>query len=95
MRRPSGRRWRRPGCGLSIAHDSYLINPAAADADTPRKKSIAGLVTELERAEVLGIPWVVAHPGAAGEQPVDVAVARAADGIAEALSATKDSQPAS
>jgi deoxyribonuclease-4 len=31
----------------------------------------------------------VAHPGAAGEQPVDVAVARAADGIAEALKATK------
>jgi len=76
------------GLRLVIAHDSYLINPAAADA-TLRRKSIAGLVTELERAAALGIPWVVAHPGAAGEQTVDVAVRRAADGIAEALAATK------
>ena len=75
------------GLRLVIAHDSYLINPAAA-AETLRRKSIAGLVTELERAEALGIPWVVAHPGAAGEQPVDVAVRRAADGIAKALAAT-------
>lgn len=76
------------GLRLVIAHDSYLINPAAAD-ETLRRKSIAGLVTELERADALGIPWVVAHPGAAGEQPLDVAVARAADGIAAALTATK------
>ncbi|MEI6240309.1 MAG: deoxyribonuclease IV [Planctomycetia bacterium] len=76
------------GLRLVIAHDSYLINPAAAD-ETLRRKSIAGLVTELERADTLGIPWVVAHPGAAGEQPLDVAVARAADGIAAALEATK------
>jgi deoxyribonuclease-4 len=78
---------RAAGLRLVVAHDSYLINPAAADADL-RKKSIAGLVEELERAELLGIPWVVAHPGAAGEQPVAMAVARAATGIAEALAKT-------
>lgn len=76
------------GLGLVVAHDSYLINPAAADT-TLRTKSIAGLVEELERAELLGIPWVVAHPGAAGEQPVNKAVERAAKGIAEALTKTK------
>ena len=76
------------GLALVVAHDSYLINPASAD-DTLREKSIAGLVTELERAEALGIPWVVAHPGAAGEQPLDEAVARAADGIAAALKTTR------
>jgi deoxyribonuclease-4 len=75
------------GLRLVVAHDSYLINPAAADADL-RKKSIAGLVEELERAELLGIPWVVAHPGAAGEQPVARAVERAAKGVAEALAKT-------
>jgi deoxyribonuclease-4 len=75
------------GLRLVVAHDSYLINPAAADADL-RKKSVAGLVEELERAELLGIPWVVAHPGAAGEQPVARAVERAAKGIAEALAKT-------
>ena len=73
---------------LVVAHDSYLINPASAD-ETLRRKSIAGLVTELDRAASLGIPWVVAHPGAAGEQPLDEAVARAADGIAAALEATR------
>lgn len=79
---------RAAGLQLVIAHDSYLINPAAADK-TLRQKSIAGLITELERADALGIRWVVAHPGAAGEQPVDIAVTRAADGIADALAATK------
>ena len=79
---------REAGLACVVAHDSYLINPAAADAAL-RRKSIAGLVTELERAEQLGIRWVVAHPGAAGEQPTATAVARAADGIAAALDRTR------
>jgi len=80
---------RAAGLKFVVAHDSYLINPAAADT-TLRKKSIAALADEVRRAERLGIPWVVAHPGAAGPQPVDVAVARAAEGIAEALRKTAD-----
>jgi len=75
------------GLECVVAHDSYLINPAAAD-ETLRRRSIDGLVLEIERAAALGIRWVVAHPGAAGPQPRDLAVARAADGIAEALGRT-------
>ena len=75
------------GLACVVVHDSYLINPASAD-DTLRNKSIAGLVVELERAEQLGIPWVVAHPGAAGAQVRADAVARAAAGIATALEKT-------
>jgi deoxyribonuclease-4 len=75
------------GLACVVVHDSYLINPASAD-DTLRNKSIAGLVVELERAEQLGIPWVVAHPGAAGAQLRADAVARAAAGIAAALEKT-------
>ena len=78
---------RAAGLRLVVAHDSYLINPAAADAAL-RRRSIAGLVEELERAELLGIPWVVSHPGAAGEQPAARAVERAATGIAAALTQT-------
>ena len=78
---------RAAGLKLVVAHDSYLINPASADPAL-RKKSIAGLAEEVRRADLLGIPWVVAHPGAAGEQPLDQAVARAAAGIAEALAKT-------
>jgi deoxyribonuclease-4 len=76
------------GLAIVVAHDSYLINPAAADTAL-RRRSIDGLVEELRRADALGIPWVVAHPGAAGAQPVAKAVARAADGIARALARTK------
>jgi len=78
---------RSAGLAIVVAHDSYLINPAAAD-EALRKKSIAGLIEEVRRAETLGIPWVVAHPGAAGEQPMETAVTRAATGIAEALRKT-------
>jgi deoxyribonuclease-4 len=79
---------RAAGLACVVAHDSYLINPASADAAL-RARSIAGLVEELRRAEALGIPWVVAHPGAAGEQPLARAVARAAAGIATALKRTR------
>ena len=76
------------GLELVVAHDSYLINPASADP-VLRKRSIDGLVTELDRAELLAIPWVVAHPGAAGEQTRGAAVTRAARGIARALDRTR------
>ncbi len=46
-----------------ISHNSYLINLAAPD-DELWRKSIDAHRVELERAERLGIPFVVAHPGA-------------------------------
>lgn len=45
-----------------LSHASYLINLASPDA-TLRKKSIDAFVIELQRAEKLGIPLVVLHPG--------------------------------
>ena len=46
-----------------IAHDSYLINLASPDRRLWRK-SVDAFVEELHRAETLGIPFVVTHPGA-------------------------------
>ena len=46
-----------------IAHSSYLINLASPDREL-WKKSLDGFVVELHRAELLGIPYVVLHPGA-------------------------------
>ncbi len=46
-----------------VAHNSYLINLASPD-DALWQKSIDAMVIELERAEALGIPDLVAHPGA-------------------------------
>jgi deoxyribonuclease-4 len=45
------------------AHDSYLINLASSD-DSLYRKSIAAFVAELERAESLGLSYLVMHPGA-------------------------------
>ncbi len=46
-----------------IAHNSYLINLASPDKAL-WKKSVDAMVIEMQRAELLGIDHVVAHPGA-------------------------------
>jgi len=45
-----------------LSHTSYLLNLASPDKEL-RKKSIDALVVELQRAELLGISYVVMHPG--------------------------------
>jgi deoxyribonuclease-4 len=47
----------------TISHDSYLINLASPD-DVLRRKSVAMFVEELSRCTLLGIPYLVTHPGA-------------------------------
>ncbi|MCS7305936.1 MAG: deoxyribonuclease IV [Thermoguttaceae bacterium] len=44
-------------------HDSYLVN-LASPKKRLWKKSIDAFVEELHRAELLGLPWLVFHPGA-------------------------------
>ncbi len=46
-----------------LSHSSYLINLASPD---PKlwKQSVDAFIVELERAHILGIPYVVLHPGA-------------------------------
>jgi deoxyribonuclease-4 len=51
------------GIRTVIAHDSYLLNLGAPNAPL-RAKSIAAFIDELGRCEQLGIPYLVAHPGA-------------------------------
>jgi deoxyribonuclease IV len=45
------------------AHDSYLINLASPD-DGLYRRSIEAFINELERAERLGLSYLVTHPGA-------------------------------
>ncbi|MEX2139630.1 MAG: deoxyribonuclease IV [Pirellulales bacterium] len=51
-------------CKIShpVAHDSYLINLAAPDHEL-WTKSVDAFVIELLRADTLGIPYLVTHPG--------------------------------
>jgi deoxyribonuclease-4 len=65
-----------------IAHDSYLINLASPD-DALWTKSVEAFGVELLRAEKLGIPYVVAHPGAFTTSSEEAGIAR----IVEALDA--------
>lgn len=51
------------GVSHPIAHDSYLINLASPD-EALWRKSVDAFIIELQRAEMLGIPYVITHPGA-------------------------------
>jgi deoxyribonuclease-4 len=65
-----------------ISHASYLINLASPDP-TLRDKSIDGMVIELARAEQLGIPFVIVHPGAHTTATIEEGIALAAASIDE------------
>jgi deoxyribonuclease-4 len=71
------------GIGHPTSHTSYLINLAAPDS-TLWIRSIDAMVAEVQRAEVLGIPRLVVHPGAytssSEEQGIE-RVARALDEV--------------
>jgi deoxyribonuclease-4 len=64
-------------CGISvtIAHDSYLINLAAPPGDILDKSRIA-FRGELDRAEALGIDYLVSHPGAHVGEGEEIAIPR-------------------
>jgi deoxyribonuclease IV len=74
-----------------LAHDSYLINLASPDARL-WKKSVDAFVDELNRAEILGIPYVVTHPGAFTTAGEEVGLANIIRAIDEASSQTRGLQ---
>ncbi len=66
---------------MVVAHDSYLLNLGAPD-EKLRKRSVEGLIDELERCEALGVPYLIAHPGShvgAGEAAGIATIARSID----------------
>ncbi|MEE8142414.1 MAG: deoxyribonuclease IV, partial [Planctomycetota bacterium] len=63
-----------------VSHDSYLINLASPEPGL-WKKSIRALIDELERAELLGLDFLVMHPGAHVGSGVEAGIARVAEGI--------------
>lgn len=78
---------RATGIGPVVAHDCYLVNLAAPKGPV-RKKSLAAFRVEMERAERLGIPYLVMHPGqhlGAGEAEGIKRVAEAVNRLHAAL----------
>ncbi len=71
-----------------IAHDSYLINLATPD-DVLWRRSIDAFVEELERAEMLGLAYVVTHPGAFTTSSEAEGIRRVATALDEVHARTK------
>lgn len=69
-----------------LAHDSYLINLAAPPGEN-RDKSLAAFRDELERCALLGVPYLVMHPGAHLGDGEEVGINRVAAAFRDIFSA--------
>jgi deoxyribonuclease-4 len=58
-----------------VCHASYLLNLGAPD-DTIWQKSMEALIVELERCELLKIPYLVVHPGSPLKSGAEAGLAR-------------------
>ena len=76
------RRVRETGIRPVVAHNSYLINLAAADPAL-RERSIASLCEELDRAEALGLDGLVMHPGSYTSGTEAAGLRMIAEGLAQ------------
>jgi deoxyribonuclease-4 len=65
-----------------LAHDSYLINLASPDPSL-WKKSVDSFVMEVLRADRLGIPYLVTHPGAYTTSSEEVGIAAVVQALDE------------
>ena len=77
------------GIAQAVAHDSYLINLASTDPAL-HQRSMAAFLEELERAEALGIPYLVTHPGAHMGAGEEAGLRQVANSLRELLKRTKD-----
>lgn len=68
------------------SHASYLINLGSGDG-AQAEKSVQAVVEELRRCDLLGIPWLVIHPGSHGGDGVEVGLARVVKNLDAALAA--------
>lgn len=74
-----------------FSHCSYLLNLATADNEQHRKATDA-LTDEVIRCTKLGLSFCVLHPGAAGDQTTEQAIARIAKGLQQVLKQTGQSK---
>ena len=72
-----------------VSHGSYLINLASSREDVLEKSELA-LSEELHRCSVLGIPYLVLHPGAYQENGLEKGIEMIAGTLGRLLSRRKD-----
>ena len=80
--------WRETGMRQVFAHSSYLINLAAPDP-AEWTRAVEAFHDELERAEALGLPFVIIHPGSHKGEGVEAGVARIARAVDLVTSRTR------
>ena len=71
-----------------LSHASYLINLGSPDAEL-WQKSVDAFVVELQRAEQLGIPYVVLHPGAYTISSEEAGISQIIKGLDEVHAQTR------
>ena len=79
--------WQQSGIGPVMVHDAYLINLAATD-DANWERSKAAMIEELQRCAALGIPYLIAHPGAHVGAGVDAGIERIRLALSEIFAAS-------
>jgi len=75
---------KRSGIRPVVAHDSYLINLASPESAL-YQKSVEAFVEEMKRADFLGVPYLVLHPGAHMGAGIAAGIARIASALNRAL----------
>ncbi len=81
----------RASAGLpAVAHASYLINMASPEPSL-RERSLAALLEEIDRCDLLGLPFVIIHPGAHMGAGIEAGI----DRIARTIDAALRRRPAS
>lgn len=80
----------RTGITKLVVHDSYLINLASPKEDI-LAKSMAAFADEIHRCDMLGIPYLVTHPGAHTGSGVEAGIARFSQSLNEVFALMPDS----
>ncbi|HSE06410.1 MAG TPA: deoxyribonuclease IV [Methylomirabilota bacterium] len=80
--------WKATGIRVVFAHANYLIN-LATPVPTEWRRAVETFHDELERAETLGLPFVVIHPGSHRETGLDGGIRRVARAIDELHARTR------
>lgn len=80
--------WKTTGMRSVFAHSAYLIN-LAAPAPAEWKRAVAAFHDELERAEALGLPFVIIHPGSHKGAGLEDGIRRIARALDELMARTR------
>lgn len=72
---------------FAFSHAMYLINLAAPKPEIFRK-SVNAMICEIERADQLGLPFVVVHPGSPKEKGRDWGISMIAEAISRVFEKT-------